>query len=80
MLVTPENAYMRKGLARSVIGSMMQEYRRLGGKHLFASTAVDNLASQKVFIAHHFARLADAVDPKDGWRCVIFHHPPTDVV
>ncbi len=76
MLVSPDAAYHRKGLARQVINALMTEYLRQGGKHVFASTAVDNLPSQKVFDAFGFARLAEAVDPKDGWRCVIFHHPP----
>lgn len=76
MLVSPDAAYHRKGLARQVISALMAEYQRQGGKHVFASTAVDNLPSQKVFDAFGFARLAEAVDPKDGWRCVIFHHPP----
>lgn len=76
MLVSPDPAYHRKGLARQVISALMAEYKRQGGKHVFASTAIDNLPSQKVFDAFGFARLAEAVDPKDGWRCVIFHHPP----
>ncbi|MBP7252350.1 MAG: GNAT family N-acetyltransferase [Alphaproteobacteria bacterium] len=76
MLVSPDAVYHRKGLARQVINALMAEYLRQGGKHVFASTAVDNLPSQKVFDAFGFSRLAEAVDPKDGWRCVIFHHPP----
>jgi len=75
MLVSPETTYQRKGLARGVIESMMVEYQKQGGKHLFASTARDNRASQKVFTAWQFSELAEAVDPKDGWQCVIFHHP-----
>lgn len=76
MLVSPDAAYHRKGLARQVVNALMAEYQRQGGKHVFASTAIDNQPSQKVFDAFGFARLAEAVDPKDGWRCVIFHHPP----
>jgi RimJ/RimL family protein N-acetyltransferase len=76
MLVSPDPSYLKKGLARSIITFMIAEYQRQGGKHLFASTALDNIASQKVFAAHDFARLSEAVDPKDGWRCVILHHPP----
>lgn len=76
LLVSPSEAYLRRGLARGVIGAMMAEYHREGGKHLFASTALDNTSSQKVFAAHGFEQLAAAVDPKDGWRCVILHHPP----
>lgn len=76
LLVSPSEAYLRRGLARGVIGAMVAEYHREGGKHLFASTALDNAASQKVFAAHGFEQLAAAVDPKDGWRCVILHHPP----
>ncbi len=76
MLVSPDATYHRKGLARQVINALMAEYQRQGGKHVFASTAIDNLSSQKVFDSFVFARLAEEVDPKDGWRCVIFHHPP----
>ena len=76
LLVSPSEAYLRRGLARNVIGAMIADYHREGGKHLFASTALDNAASQKVFAAHGFEQLAAAVDPKDGWRCVILHHPP----
>ncbi len=76
LLVSPSDCYLRRGLARNVIGAMIADYHREGGKHLFASTALDNAGSQKVFAAHGFEQLAAAVDPKDGWRCVILHHPP----
>jgi hypothetical protein len=76
MLVSPEAAYQKKGLARQAIAALMQAYQAQGGKYLFASTAIENIASQKVFEAHEFVKLAEAVDPKDGWRCVILNHPP----
>lgn len=74
LLVSPDPAFQRKGLARQAIAALMEAYRQQGGKHLFASTAIENIASQRIFTAQHFERLAEAIDPKDGWRCVILHH------
>jgi RimJ/RimL family protein N-acetyltransferase len=78
LLVSPDPAFQRKGLARQAIAALMETYQRQGGKHLFASTAIENAASRKIFAAQHFERLAEAIDPKDGWRCVILHYAFSD--
>jgi RimJ/RimL family protein N-acetyltransferase len=74
LLLAPEPAYQKRGLARALVAEILQLAAQAGEHHLFASTALENLASQKVFSHFGFTPLAEAQDPRDGWRCVILHH------
>ncbi len=65
-------ARRRRGHATAAVALLLGELSSLGVRCVFAETAVDNPASQRVLERNGFAHVGRRVDPEDGevigWR------------